>query len=293
VIVERMTARSGRQTVISTEQLIALQQAADRVYVDPALYEYAVRLATATRAPASLGLAELERYITFGASPRASINLILTARALAFVRGRDYALPDDVLDMALDVLRHRIVLSFEALSDDISADDLGRSSAGSTSRRPLRDHGTSRQRRRILQRLDWKVVRRLDGLLQGATGRAATASTSPTCASTSPGRRPVHRWNVTRMDVLVPQYHEDRESPPGPADLKPSVDFGRCRRAPEAGGLIDFDPRPVADPPRQPGRSDVLRRPARTDDPAVRRIDPPADQRPAGPATSRTRSSPT
>ena len=64
---------------------------------------------------------ELERYITYGASPRASINLILTARALAFVRGRDYALPQDVLDMARDVMRHRLVLSFEALSDNVTA----------------------------------------------------------------------------------------------------------------------------------------------------------------------------
>jgi MoxR-like ATPase len=101
-----------------------MQQAADRVFVDPALLDYAVRLATATREPAAHGLGELSRYITFGASPRASINLILTARALAFVRGRDYALPEDVLDMALDVLRHRLVLSFEALSDNVTSDDL-------------------------------------------------------------------------------------------------------------------------------------------------------------------------
>ncbi len=67
---------------------------------------------------------DLERYITYGASPRASINLILTARALAFVRGRDYALPQDVLDMARDVMRHRLVLSFEALSDNVTADDV-------------------------------------------------------------------------------------------------------------------------------------------------------------------------
>jgi MoxR-like ATPase len=144
VIVERMTGPlQAVQTVITTDQLLALQRQADRVYVDPSLYEYAVRLATATRAPASIGLPELERYITFGASPRASINLILTARALAFVRGRDYALPDDVLDMALDVLRHRVVLSFEALSDDVSADDLlltilGRIPVPVV---PLRDHG--------------------------------------------------------------------------------------------------------------------------------------------------------
>jgi MoxR-like ATPase len=123
VIVERMTGpipMAGK--VLSTDELLAMQEAADGVYVDPALYEYAVRLATATRNPGRNGLAELERYITFGASPRASINLILTARALAFVRGREYVLPDDVLDMALDVMRHRLVLSFEALSDGVTSD---------------------------------------------------------------------------------------------------------------------------------------------------------------------------
>jgi MoxR-like ATPase len=100
------------------------------VYVDPALYEYAVKIATATRSPERYGLPELKRYITFGASPRASINLILTARALAFVRGRDYVLPEDVLDMVLDVLRHRLVLSFEALSDDVNSDTLLRTLVG-------------------------------------------------------------------------------------------------------------------------------------------------------------------
>jgi MoxR-like ATPase len=69
-------------------------------------------------------LGDIEHYITFGASPRASINLILTAKALAFVRGRAYVLPQDVLDMAMDVIRHRLVLSYEALSDNISSDDI-------------------------------------------------------------------------------------------------------------------------------------------------------------------------
>jgi MoxR-like ATPase len=144
VIVERMTGIVPIvQQVLSTEGLLAMQAAADRVYVDPALYEYAVRLATATRAPEAHGLPELKRYITYGASPRASINLILTARALAFVRRRDYALPEDVTDMALDVLRHRLVLSFEALSDDVTSDSLlttilGRIPAPVV---PLREHG--------------------------------------------------------------------------------------------------------------------------------------------------------
>jgi MoxR-like ATPase len=125
VIVERMTGiLQSVQKVLTTEQLIEQQKKADQVFVDSALMEYAVRLVAATRNPRDCGLKELAHYILYGASPRASINLILTARALAFVRGRDYALPQDVLDMALDVMRHRLVLSYEALSDNVTSDDL-------------------------------------------------------------------------------------------------------------------------------------------------------------------------
>ena len=125
VIVERMTGNlPAVQKVLTTAELLGLQQAADRVYVDPALMEYAVNLVTATRKPQDYGLKDLQHYILFGASPRASINLILTARALAFVRGRSYALPQEVLDMAFDVMRHRLVLSYEALSDNVTSDDL-------------------------------------------------------------------------------------------------------------------------------------------------------------------------
>jgi MoxR-like ATPase len=125
VIVERMTGMlQAVQTILTTDELLELQKKADKVYVDPALMEYAVRMVTATRKPHEVGLGELQKYIMFGASPRASINLILTGRALAFVRGRKYALPQDVLDMALDVMRHRIVLSYEALSDNVNGDDI-------------------------------------------------------------------------------------------------------------------------------------------------------------------------
>ncbi len=126
VIVERMTGLLETvQKVLTTEELLALQRKAyEDVYVDPSLIEYAIRLVTATRKPQEFGLKELEHYILFGASPRASINLILTARALAFVRGRSYALPQDVLDMAPDVLRHRVMPSYEALSDNVTSDDL-------------------------------------------------------------------------------------------------------------------------------------------------------------------------
>jgi MoxR-like ATPase len=125
VIVERMTgAIQAVQKVLTTDELLELQKKADQVYVDPSLIEYAVKVVTATRSPKTVGQPDLERYITFGASPRASINLILTAKALAFVRGRTYVLPQDVVDMALDVIRHRLVLSYEALSDEISSDEI-------------------------------------------------------------------------------------------------------------------------------------------------------------------------
>jgi MoxR-like ATPase len=125
VVVERMIgALAATQQVLDADSLRRYQREADQVYVDPGVIEYAVQLATATRNPALVGRAELARYLTFGASPRASINLVLAARALAYLRGREYALATDVRDLARDVLRHRIVLSYEALAEDMSADDL-------------------------------------------------------------------------------------------------------------------------------------------------------------------------
>jgi MoxR-like ATPase len=123
VIVERaIGAAATIARIIDPARLVELQRQADQVYVDPALIEYAVALANATRDLGTVGLGHLARYVTFGASPRASINLVLAARALAFVRGRDYALGEDLGDLALDVLRHRLVLSYEAFADDVTAD---------------------------------------------------------------------------------------------------------------------------------------------------------------------------
>ncbi len=125
VIVERMTGDvPAAAPVMTTRRLIALQREVDRVYVEPVLMEYAVRLVSATRHPEEYGLAEIKKYVAFGASPRASINLILTGRALAYMRGRTYLLAQDVRDMALDVLRHRFVLTYEALSDGVTSDAL-------------------------------------------------------------------------------------------------------------------------------------------------------------------------
>ncbi len=125
VIVERMTgALQNVQQVIDTEELLELQGRADRIYVDPAVMEYAVSLVSATRYPHDIGLAELAPLVEFGASPRASIHLILGARALALMRGRSYALPQDVRDLAPDVIRHRLVLSYEALADNVRREEL-------------------------------------------------------------------------------------------------------------------------------------------------------------------------
>ena len=132
VIVERVTGPAVHVTsVTTTDELHALQAVCRQGYVDPALVDYAVRLATATRlsepdirSRQPKPLQELAKYITYGASPRASIHLIEGARALAFLRGRDYVLPEDVTDLAPDVLRHRLVLSYEALAEGVSPDAL-------------------------------------------------------------------------------------------------------------------------------------------------------------------------
>ena len=125
VIVERVTgAATTVSAVCSTAQLMELQAECRKIYVDPGLMQYAVKLVSATRRPERYGLKDMARYITFGASPRATINMVEGARALAFLRARNYVLPEDVIDLVPDVLRHRLVLSYEALSDGLTADQI-------------------------------------------------------------------------------------------------------------------------------------------------------------------------
>ena len=127
VIVQRVTGPPAlTAAVASTAQLLALQRECRTGYVDPALMQYAVKLVASTRDPARYGLPDVARFISYGASPRASINLIEGARALAFLRGRPYVLPEDVTDIAPDVLRHRLVLSYEALAEGQTPDALVR-----------------------------------------------------------------------------------------------------------------------------------------------------------------------
>jgi len=125
VIAQRALAPAVQvAAVASTDALAALQAACRQVYVDPALVQYGVRLVAATRAPDAAGLAELRDCVDCGASPRASIALAEGARALAMLRGRTYALAEDMTDIAADVLRHRVTLSYQALADGQDADDV-------------------------------------------------------------------------------------------------------------------------------------------------------------------------
>ena len=125
VIAQRVTGHPSHVGgIVSTQDLKQMQLLCREGYVDPALVQYAVRLVHATRYPDRHGLADIQRWIAFGASPRATIGLVEAARALAFLRGRPYALPQDMIDIVADVLRHRLVLSYEALAEGVSADDL-------------------------------------------------------------------------------------------------------------------------------------------------------------------------
>jgi MoxR-like ATPase len=143
VIVDRVTGISREAAaVVTTEQLGSLQRECRSGYVDPALIQYAVRLASATRDPARQGMDDLAVYLSYGASPRACIHLIEAARALAYLRGRTYVLPEDVIDLVPDVFRHRLVLSYQALAEGVTADQLIRRimNAMPTPERPLEAH---------------------------------------------------------------------------------------------------------------------------------------------------------
>jgi MoxR-like ATPase len=123
VVVERSLGAGAEVTrILSADGLAELQALTKGVYVDRTIVDYAVALTAATRDPDKVGLPKVKPFIAFGASPRGSINLVHSARALAVIRGRRYVLPSDVTELARDVLRHRIVPSFSALAEEVSAD---------------------------------------------------------------------------------------------------------------------------------------------------------------------------
>src|SRR4051812_44546336 len=124
IVQRQLVAPPELRETLSLEELQTLQRAVYDVYVDPALVSFAIALATATREPAAHGMSELADYIAFGASPRGPISLIQASRALALVRGRDYVLPEDVHALAKDALRHRIVLTYQALAEEVNTDTI-------------------------------------------------------------------------------------------------------------------------------------------------------------------------
>ena len=122
VVQRSLTAAPDLRRVLELESLRDLQTQAANIYVDPGIVSYTVQLATATREPGKYGLDEMAPYISYGASPRGPISLVQSARALAFIRGRDYVVVQDVESLAKDALRHRLVLSYQALAEQVDAD---------------------------------------------------------------------------------------------------------------------------------------------------------------------------
>ncbi|NUR88859.1 MAG: MoxR family ATPase [Nonomuraea sp.] len=112
------------ERVLDPERLLALQQAAEQVSVHQLVADYVVRLVMSTRAPADYGLGDLAETIEIGVSPRATLGLVSAGRALALLRGRDYLLPDDVRDVAVDVMSHRLMLTFDALADGVDPEQV-------------------------------------------------------------------------------------------------------------------------------------------------------------------------
>jgi len=124
VVQRALSASVDVRTVVSRDDVLSAQRATLDVYVDRQVVEYAIALVTATRHPSVFGRGDLEQFVEFGASPRGSIFLVRAAQALALLRGRDYVLPRDVTELAKDVVRHRLVMSYDALAQEISADDV-------------------------------------------------------------------------------------------------------------------------------------------------------------------------
>src|SRR2546428_6852464 len=124
-VVERMAVQQREAKRASTAaDLLDMQRIADALYVHPKLMEYAVTLANVTRRPKDFGLGELAPYVSYGSSPRASLNMIIGAKALGLLRGREYVLPEDGRDIAPEVMRHRLVTPDEALAQNNTADPI-------------------------------------------------------------------------------------------------------------------------------------------------------------------------
>ena len=219
------------EQVLSPADLLRLQEAASHVFVHHALVDYVIRLVLSTRTPADHGMTDVAGWVAYGASPRASLGMIAAARALALMRGRDYVLPQDVLDIAPDVLRHRLVLSYDALADGVPAEHVVH---------------------RVLQSVPLPQVtprQRAAGGPYGSQGYAATpapvhpgrADAAAAAAAGPPGRAAVQRTRRGAQRVTAPS---EAEGPParaaslrdaGPAEAAAVLRRPRADRPAEAG----------------------------------------------------------
>ena len=126
LIIERMTGHAlpPVKPVVSPEQLLRAREIVRQIYVDDKIKNYVLNLVLTTRNPGNNGLSDLRPFIAYGASPRAGINLILAARANAFIKGRGFVTPDDIKEVASDVLRHRVIVSYEAEAENVSSAEI-------------------------------------------------------------------------------------------------------------------------------------------------------------------------
>ena len=257
VVVERSLRPAAEvRPILTAAGLAELQRLTADVYVDRTIVDYAVALTAATRTPDEVGLPKVKEFIAFGASPRGSINLVHAARALAVARGRRYVLPSDVEELARDVLRHRIVPSFTALAEEVTADMIldrlipavpapagePRGAVGMTGpRSPLRrgrspDPGPARRPESLLRSLDVTVGRRIHGLLSGEF-RAHDRGGGTELAQVRPYEpgddvRTID-WNVTaRMTVPHVRVHVPERALTSwlALDVSPSMTFGTADR---------------------------------------------------------------
>ncbi len=196
MILDRMSISAPHpQQVITLDQLAALQAQADRVFVDRSVSQYAVDLVQCTRYPDRFGLGDLSSVIGLGASPRASLNLVRGARALAMLRGRSYTTPQDVFDLAPEILRHRLLLTYDALARDITTDHVDPADAGDRARR-VGLAEAERRRRRVLTDASPLAGERVAGQREGGARRLGRGPrrirSTPTrrAADGPPGHRP-------------------------------------------------------------------------------------------------------
>lgn len=259
-IVRRMgTTPPSASQVLTLDRLMLLQQAADAVYVDSGVSQYAVDLVMATREPNARGLPELDEYIEFGVSPRATLGLVAAGRSLALLRGRGYVTPQDIFDVARDVLRHRLMLSYEALAKSLSVDDV---------------------LNRLLAVIPAAAVspREMQRPLATPTSTASsTAQVAPQPQSAAPSAPSPRSVPPTPQHEQAPQYEQASTSPFAVAPSNP---------APMAGaGTSTPLPRPAGEPSVLPPPPPPMPLTESTASPDLTADLPPMPPTPAAPAT--------